>query len=260
MDKISVVIICKDEEQNIRRCLESVKWADEIVIYDTGSEDKTLDICKEYTHSIYIESSWQGFGHAKHSAVNHAKYDWIFSIDADEEVTESLKDRLFQLKDTLNPALAYRIKRSSFYMGKAIKYSGWQRDYTLRLFHRQYGNFNLKKVHESVETRAETQKLHEILNHYTYPKLKTHINKMILYSELGAESLYNKQKKSGIYMACFRGFIKFLKMYVFNLGFLDGKVGFALALNSGFGVYLKYLYLWERDRLSPPRNMRSRVS
>ena len=250
-NKISVVIICKNEENNIRRCLESVKWADEIVVYDTGSTDRTLNICAEYTSTIYVENNWEGFGKAKHDAVNHAKYDWIFSIDADEEVSECLKNKILQMKDTLNPAIAYRIKRNSFYMGKEVKYSGWQKDYTLRLFNRQYGNFNLKTVHESVETKAETQNLKEILYHYTYPQIKTHINKMIHYSELSAENLYNKHKKSCVCMACFRGFFKFLKMYVFNLGFLDGKVGFILALNSGFGVYLKYVYLWEKTYQSP---------
>jgi (heptosyl)LPS beta-1,4-glucosyltransferase len=247
MNKISVVIICKNEENNIRRCLESIKWADEIVIYDTGSTDKTLNICAEYTKTIYTENAWEGFGKAKHDAVGLAKNDWIFSIDADEEVSESLKNKILDMKDSLSKETAYRIKRNSFYMGKMIRFSGWQRDYTLRLFNRQYGNFNLKTVHESVETKANVMNLKEVLYHYTYPCIKTHISKMVYYSELGAGSWEQKGKRACIMKACLSGFFKFIKMYVFRLGFLDGKVGFILAINSGFGVYLKYVYLWEKN-------------
>ena len=245
-NNISVVIICKNEEHNIRKCLESVKWADEIVVFDTGSTDTTLNICAEYTRTIYTENDWEGFGKAKHDAVNLAKHDWIFSIDADEEVSESLREKILNMKDSLSKETAYRIKRNSFYMGKMIRFSGWQRDYTLRLFNRQYGNFNLKTVHESVETKARILKLKEAIYHYTYPCVKTHINKMVYYSELGAGSLEHKGKRVCIGTACIRGFFKFIKMYVFRLGFLDGKVGFILAINSGFGVYLKYVYLWEK--------------
>jgi len=245
---ISVVIITLNEEHNIRRCLESVKWTDEIVVYDTGSSDKTLDICKEYNCSIYQQSNWEGFGKAKNDAVKLAKYDWIFSIDADEEVSKDLEIAIHQILNATDKKNAYTIKRNSFYMGKMIKYSGWQRDYPLRLFNRKYGNFNMNLVHEAAEIEGEKGKISEVIYHYTYPHIKTHINKMTHYSELGASEAYKKNKKSSICKAVFNGFAKFIKMYLLNLGFLDGKAGLILALNSAFAGYLKYIYLWEKYR------------
>jgi len=243
-ENISVVIITKNEAHNIRRCLESVKWADEIVIYDTGSTDETIKICKEYNCSIYHQKAWDGFGQAKHEAVNLAKHNWIFSIDADEEVTEKLKAKIL----SADPSKAFRIKRVSFYMGKIVKYSGWQRDYTLRLFNRKTANFNLKKVHESVVTNGEVGVIDEVLYHYTYPYIKTHITKMISYCEIGANEAFKKDKKYSILRAILSAIGKFIKMYLLNLGFLDGKVGLVLAINSSFGLYLKYIYLWEMKR------------
>jgi len=242
---ISIVIICKNEKDNIRRCLESVLWADEIVVYDTGSTDNTLEICKEYDCSIYTQAKWEGFGKAKNEAVNKAKYDWILSIDADEEVSENLKNSILDILKTQNSHKAYRIKRSSYFMKKMIKYSGWQRDYTLKLFDRRYGNFNFKTVHEHVETKCEIGYIDDLLYHYTYPEIKTHIAKMIYYSELGALEAIKKNKKSNICKAIFKGIGKFIKMYFLNLGFLDGKAGFVLATNTIFYVYLKNIYIWE---------------
>ena len=247
---VSVVIISKNEENNIKRCLESVKWADEIVILDTGSIDNTLSICKEYGCSVYKLDRWEGFGKAKHQAVNNAKYDWIFSIDCDEEVSEELKQKIFSILDTHQlekeeKIKAYRIKRESYYMGKLVRFSGWQRDFPLRLFNKRYGNFNHKIVHEHVETSSEIEFIYEKLYHYTYPMIKTHISKTVYYSELAALQAFNKKKKSGITKAILRGLVTFIKMYIINFGFLDGKVGLILAINSAFGTYLRYLYLWE---------------
>ena len=252
MDKLSVVIICKNEEQNIRRCLESVKWADEIVVYDSGSTDKTIEICNEYSCAVFHNKSWEGFGKAKREAVNLAQNDWIFSIDADEEVSEGLKKTIVDIIAHTDSLKAYRIKRDSFYMGKMIKYSGWQRDYTLRLFNRKNGNFNLKIIHESVEVDCKIGRIYEVIYHYTYPFIKTHFTKMISYSELGAISAYQKKKQSSICKAYICGVAKFIKMYIINLGFLDGKVGIVLALNSSIGVYMKYIYLWEQYVLDSP--------
>lgn len=248
MSKLSVVIICKNEERNISRCLESVKWADEIVIYDSGSHDSTLTICEQFNCNIFHNHNWEGFGQAKNEAVNLAKFDWILSIDADEEVSEKLKFKIQDILKNPNPTPAYKIKRISYYMGKQINYSGWQRDFPLRLFNRKYGNFNLKLVHESVQINSKPVYIKEEILHYTYPFIKTHIDKMIRYSELGAEQSFEKNKTAGICKALSSGIAKFFKMYILNFGFLDGKTGLILAVNSAFGVYLKYIYLWEKNK------------
>jgi len=243
---VSVVIIAKNEEHNIGRCLKSVQWADEIVVLDNNSTDSTTEICRQFNCKI-IESDWIGFGPLKRKVVDAASHDWIFSIDSDEEVSDRLKDRILKVleKPQLN---GYRIKRDSFYLGKKIRYCGWDRDYQLRLFNRKYGTFNDKPVHESVSIPGEVGRIEEALFHYTYPKIQSHVEKMNRYSELGLDLLIEKGKSASILSAVLRGIVKFIKMYFFQRGFLDGKVGFVLCYNSAFGVYLKYLKLWEMNR------------
>ncbi len=243
---LSVTIITLNEEKNIERCLKSVLWADEILIVDSGSTDKTLEICKKYNCKI-IQTEWLGFGPTKKLAVKFAAHDWILCIDADEQVTEELKQRIGQI--LANPqAVGYRIKRKSFYLGKMINHCGWDRDFPLELFNRQFGNFNDKLVHEFVVLSGEVKKIKQPLLHYTYPSIASHIKKMDKYSQLGAESAAQKGKSATISGAIIRGIIKFIKMYFLQLGFLDGKIGFVLCYNSAFGTYLKYLKLWEKNR------------
>ena len=145
---LSVSIITKNEEDNIERCLDSVKWANEIIIVDSGSTDHTLEICKSYNCKI-IETEWLGFGLTKQIGVNAATNNWILSIDADEEVTSELKNKILELVQSTT-FHAFNIKRVSYYLKKRIQYSGWQTDRPLRLFNKQYGNFNDASVHESV--------------------------------------------------------------------------------------------------------------
>ena len=244
-NKLSVTIITKNEEKNIGRCLESVKWADEIIVVDSGSEDKTLSICREYNCKI-VQTGWFGFGLTKQKAVAAAKYDWIFSIDADEEVTPQLQKKLQSiLKDP--QADGYRIKRESFYLNRWIKHCGWNRDYPLRLFNRQKGGFNDKPVHESVIVKGRISRIHEILKHYTYPDLTSYLNKMEHYSSLSAEDASKKKQKASVCKAIMHGISKFLGMYFIEAGILDGKTGLILSINSAFSVYYKYLKIWEKS-------------
>ncbi|MCD4693484.1 MAG: glycosyltransferase family 2 protein [Calditrichales bacterium] len=245
INKLSVVIITQNEEKNIERCLKSVQWADEIVIIDSGSTDATLEICRRFNCKI-IQTEWLGFGLTKRLAVDSATHDWILSLDADEEVTKELKEKTIEiLKDPKFDG--YSIKRKSFYLGKMIKHCGWNNDYPMRLFNRMKGNFNDKEVHEKVVVNGKKTTIEEYFLHYTYPTIGSHINKMHKYALLGAKELKKKNKKATIIGAIFRSWMKFLKMYFLRRGFLDGKIGFILSCNSAFGVYLKYLKLWEKD-------------
>ncbi len=246
-NKISCVIVTKNEQANICRCLQSVQWMDEILVLDSGSVDETVKICKEFGCKV-VETEWMGFGKTKRFAVEQAKYDWIFSIDADEEMTTELRETLQQLLQTANPAAGYYIKRRSFYLGKRIRFSGWNRDYPLRFFNRKFGNFNEKEVHESVRIAAPKKNIEDCLLHYTYPTIESHIQKIDLYSTLGAQQLLAKGKQASVFTAVMRGKVKFLKIYILQAGFLDGLEGLVLALISAFGVYLKYLKLWELTR------------
>lgn len=244
-NKLSVTIITKNEEDNIQRCLNSVKWADEIVVVDSGSTDKTVDICKLYPNCKVHYIPWQGFGKQKQTAINLTKNDWVLSLDADEEISQELKEDIKRILD--NPlANGYKIKRKSYFLNKIINHCGWNNDYTLRLFNRFKGKFNQKLVHESVNIEGNATIINSPIIHYTYPKIEDHVTKMIRYSKLGA---MNKKANASIVNALIRGFLKFFKMYFLKLGFLDGKRGFILCFNSGFGVYLKYIYIWEKNNV-----------
>ncbi|MFO7660580.1 MAG: glycosyltransferase family 2 protein [Candidatus Cloacimonadaceae bacterium] len=247
MHKLSVSIITKNEEHNIRRCLESVIWADEIVVVDSGSVDKTKEICREYECKI-IESEWLGFGKTKQLAVQNTSYNWVLSVDADEVITPELKSEITELLKSEPRHYGYRIKRSSFYLGRQIRYCGWNRDYTVGVFNKNFGAFNDRTVHEFVEIKGEIGLLNGIMLHYTYPTLNLHFDKMRRYSEMGAQNLYQKGRSSSPCAAILRGCLKFLKMYLLQLGCLDGKLGFLLSYNSAWGIYQKYILLWEKNK------------
>ncbi len=244
---LSVVVITKNEEKVIERCLKSIRWANEVVvIIDNRSTDSTPDICRKYNCEVMF-SDWLGFGLMKKLAVDSATNDWIFSIDSDEEVGDDLKNVILAVMQ--NPEYeGYRIRRIGYYLDKPILHCGWDRDYPLRLFNRKYGNFNDKIVHESVQIQGKIGRIDAPLFHYTHPMIHAHIEKMNRYTDLGAEQLIEKGKSSSILSAVIRGLIRFIKMYFLQRGFLDGKIGFILCHNSAFGVYLKYIKLWEKNR------------
>ncbi len=247
MVKLSVVLITKNEAQNISRCLKSVDWADEIVVLDTGSGDSTVDICTSAGCKVF-QSEWLGYGRSKALAVTKASNNWILSIDADEELSPELAEAIRKTLTTEPEFQAYRIRRCSYYLGKMIRYSGWNRDFPVRLFDRQFGTFNDKMTHESVIIEGPKGTFTEAMFHYTYPTIQSHIDKMQRYSELGAEALFQKSVRHAILFAVLSGWYKFFRMYILQAGFLDGKIGFVLAKNSAFGVYLKYLKLWQKWR------------
>jgi glycosyltransferase involved in cell wall biosynthesis len=242
--KLSVTIITKDEQENIRRCLESVAWVDEIIVADSGSTDDTLAICREFDCRI-LETEWRGYGPTKQLAAEAARHDWVLSVDADEEVSEALRAELETV--LASPGCrGYRIRRRSFYLGTLIRHSGWNRDYPLRLFHRGFGRWNDRVVHESITVDGKVGTIESPLLHYTYPTIDSHIDRMNLYAKLGAGLLHAEGRSASIPGAVMRGVAKFLKMYVLQAGFLDGRLGFVLSYNAAFGVYLKYLKLWEK--------------
>ncbi len=244
MNKISAVIITKNEEHNIRRCLKSISWADEVVVLDTGSEDRTKAICEEMGARIY-DSEWLGFGPTKRKAVGLANYDWILSLDADEQVSEELQIKIKKILKEGTDYAGFKIKEQTFYLGQKIKYSGWNNEYHLRLFNKKYGNFNERTVHESVEMEGEIGRLEEVIWHYSIPSITIHVFKMNHYTDMAAKDLFEKSRKSTPYYAFFRALWAFFRMYVIKLGILDGKYGFVLAINSAYYVFLKYSKVWE---------------
>ncbi|MCA9733637.1 MAG: glycosyltransferase family 2 protein [Deferribacteres bacterium] len=242
--KISCVLITKNEAKNIARCLESVKWMDEIVVVDSESTDRTLEICKEFDCKI-DRHEWMGFGKTKAYAVSLAENDWIFSIDGDEAMTPELRKTIENLLQSDERKAGYYIKRRTYYLDRLIRFSGWNRDYPLRFFNRTFGTFNEKEVHESVRINEQKEHIEEFLLHYSYPNISSHLQKIDRYSTLGAQQLYDKGKSVSFFSAILRGKMRFIKMYFLQCGILDGPEGFILALISAFGVTMKYLKLWK---------------
>jgi glycosyltransferase involved in cell wall biosynthesis len=238
---LSVIIITKNESLHIRRCLESVSWADEIIVYDSGSEDDTVSICKEFTPNVFV-TDWPGFGLQKQRALDKASHDWVLSIDADEEISASLKQEIKTvIKNTT--ADGFDIPRLSSYCGRQIKHGSWWPDYVLRLFRRNSAKFSNDIVHERILITGITKKLQNPIFHESYINHEEVITKLNSYSSLGAEKLYLSGKQSTLYGAIGRSFWTFLRDYLFRFGIFDGEEGLMLAISNAETTYYKYLKL-----------------
>ncbi len=248
MTPISVVMIVKNEEAIIKRCLNAASWADEIVVLDTGSSDSTPQICKDLGAKVSYLDKWEGFGKARQQACSLASNDWVLSLDADEIVSEELAETLQKLRETRLEKASYRVRIRSHYLGKAINYCGWQKETHIRLFNRNWAGYNDALVHESLLSSVPVLCLSGTIEHYTYPTKARHLEKMKLYGSLGAEKLYNSGKKTSLAEAGLRAAFTFLKMYLLKLGFLDGWQGWELCKTTAWGTWYKYWLLWKKQK------------
>lgn len=239
---ISAIIITKNEENNIRDCLNSISWVDEIVVVDSGSSDATVSICKEFG-CIVQETDWPGFGPQKNRALALATKPWVLSIDADERVTPELRDEIQALIQSEPQQNGFEPPRSSNFCGRFMKHSGWYPDHVLRLFRRESARFTDDIVHERVICEGAIRKLSNPLLHYTYDTLFQAVEKANLYSDLGAEKLFKEGKRSGLTKAVLKGFWAFFRTYLLRAGFLDGKQGLMLAITNAEATYYKYAKL-----------------
>lgn len=240
---LSIVIITKNESAHIGQCLESVKWADEIIVLDSGSDDDTVNQCLQYTDKVY-QTDWPGFGIQKQRAVNKAQGQWVMSIDADEMITPDLKLEIVEAtrQTEFN---AYKIPRLSNFCGQQIHHSGWWPDYTVRLFRRHFGQFTNDPVHETVTVEGKVGRLKNPLLHDTYTDLEEMLDKMNNYSSLSAGMLYQAGRRSSLGKAVLRAFWAFFRTYIIRAGFLDRRYGLMLAISNAENTYYKYLKLLE---------------
>lgn len=243
---LSVIIITKNEESHITQCLESVKWADEIIVLDSGSTDKTVEICKQFTSHVF-KTDWQGFGIQKQRALEKATGDWMLSIDADETISSQLRTEI-ETAIQSSEFSGYQIPFLSNYCGKQIKHSGWYPDYHLRLFRRNESEFSIDIVHEKIYVKGEIGFLKSPILHDSYTDLNEVLIKINSYSSLQAQKLFERGAKSSLSKAIFRALWKFIQTYFVKAGFLDGKHGLMLAISSSEGVYYKYLKLLELQK------------
>jgi glycosyltransferase involved in cell wall biosynthesis len=248
--KLSSIIIAKDEESNIERCVKSqIGVVDDIVVLvDSRTSDKTFEIATSF-ENVYAEKvEWKGYGATKNYAISKTKNDWVLWIDADEEITDELKNELLQFKNTAPEFNSYEVARRAFFLGKWIKHSGWYPSRVVRLFNKKFAEFNEKSVHENLIAQGKHGILQHDLNHYTDPSIHHYFNKFNNYTTLAAKDLHAKGKRASISDIIIRPVFLFLKMYIFKLGFLDGLHGLILAVFSSVYVFTKYSKLWELNR------------
>lgn len=241
---LSVVIITHNEEDNIRACLESIRWAGEIVVVDSESSDGTEEICRQFGVDFYREP-WKGFAQQKNSAIEKATRKWILSLDADERVTSQLRDEIATVLESEHPKDGYFIARKNFFLGRWIRRCGWYPDYTLRLFKREKGRFGIREVHESIELEGNAGRLTCPMEHHTYRSLGDFMERLDRYSTLAAQELLKERKRYGIHHILLRPPFTFINMYVFRAGFLEGYYGLILSVLYAFYTFLKYIKLRE---------------
>ncbi len=244
---LSVGIITKNEEKIIKKTLEAVeKIADEIVIVDSHSTDRTLEIANNFGSKI-IKQDWLGYGGQKNKVIENCSNDWILLLDADEIITDSLiKEIESIIVQKTNKVYAIKMRTVAF--SKEIKFGGWSSSYRIRLFQKKSGKYNEDRVHEKFETSEKVFKLKNHINHYSYFNLEDYINKMNIYTSNAAKDIVEKNKKITIGKIIFKPIFSFLKMYIFRLGFLDGIEGLLLALMSSIYTLSKYFKALELKR------------
>jgi glycosyltransferase involved in cell wall biosynthesis len=244
MTSVSVTIITKNEAGNIRSCLESVRWASEIVIVDQFSEDGTAEISEKLGARVFQEP-WQGFARQKNSAIDKARGPWILSLDADERVPPPLRGEIEKVLARDDALDGYAIARKNFFCGKWIRHGGWYPDYNLRLFRRNAGRFQERTVHEKVVVRGPVGSLRHPLEHYTYKSVADYLHRLERYSRLAAAELASQGRRPRGYSLILRPLFTFFKMYALKGGFLDGRAGLFLAVSYGYYTFLKYYRISE---------------
>ena len=244
---ISISIICYNEEKKIRRCLESVKWADEIVILDSFSTDNTLNICREYTGKIF-QHKFDGHIQQKNRAIGHCSSEWIFCIDADEVVTDELRQSILSLDLDKNDIRGYYSARKVFYIGKWINHGGWYPDYKVRLINKNFARWGGINPHDELKVNGKTARLNGDLLHYSYENISAHINQVNKFTDIMSEEYKKLGEKPSVLNLTLRPLYKFIKMYFIKLGFLDGTRGFIIAGIGAFYVFMKFVKLYEKNK------------
>jgi len=254
---LSVCIICFNEERNIKRCLDSSTWADEIVVVDSMSQDGTVAIAREYTDKVY-QRQWPGYVDQKNFALSKAKGDWILSADADEEISQSLQYEIKKEIEKQNPKDGYRIPRRSFYQGRWIKHSGFYPDRQLRLFRRNKGYWVGKRVHERVHVSGKIGLLKNDLLHYPYKgTISGQLQAVDRFSTFLAENKFEEGERHSLFLLLLRPPLKFIEVYFFRLGLFDGLAGFIIALTSAYAMFVRYVKLRELERRVGNRHLSS---
>lgn len=258
--RISAVIIACDEEEKIGDAVRSVGWADEVLVIDSESTDRTRELAEELGARLIV-NSWPGFAAQKQFGVDAAENDWIFSLDADERVSPELREEILRLKARPEETLSagYRVPRLAFYMGRPVRHGGWHPDRQLRFFDRRRGRWSDRVIHESwrVNTGERVERLNGDILHYSVDTLQQH-NEMIRtrYAPLGAQQMFESGKRTSQLKIAVAGPAAFVSTYILKAGFLDGSAGWHIARFAAKHASLKHRLLRElQEKAEPPKNV-----
>ena len=244
MVRLSAIVITKNEEENIGECLESLSFVDEVVLIDSESTDRTVEIARQYTRQITV-APWRGYAGTKQMALEKARGEWILWLDADERVPVALAEEILNVLDR-NPSIAgFQMPRKAYFLGRWIKHSGWYPGYVIRLFRKNQGRFGEERVHETLQVDGPIGTLREPMDHYTDRTVQHYFNKLNRYTSLAARDMKDRGRRISVPGILVRPVIMFMKMYIIKAGFLDGIQGFLLAVFSSYYIFIKYTKLWE---------------
>ena len=244
MAAVSVVVITKNEEKNIRDALSSASFADEIIVLDSFSTDGTVDICREFTDRVFQEN-WRGFSGQKQRAVELARNDWVFVLDADERITPALAEEIKKLMEAGPERPGYYCPRRNHFMGREIRHGGWYPDYSVRLFDKKRGRFKERAVHEAVRLDGVAGYLKNPMLHFTYDSVSDYILRADKYSTLAAQEMHKEGRRAKTSDLFLRPHMTFIRMYLLKRGFMDGVHGLLLAGLYSYYTFSKYAKLME---------------
>jgi len=252
---ISVVIPCKNEEHHLEECVASVlHWANEVVIADSGSTDRTLEIAKRLCESFpatchLIERDFINFSSFKSWACQQCRHDWVFVLDADERMTPSLSREIDLALSASSPFDAYAVRFETYFLGHRIRYGKWNHKGVVRLFRKSRCNYCTREVHERIDVpEHKVKQLVSPLKHFTCTSLERWFHKKCTYAVYGANELAKRGRRAGVIDLLLRPIAQFVTGYLLRFGFLDGIPGLVVAIDDAFSTYLKYLKLWETQQ------------
>jgi glycosyltransferase involved in cell wall biosynthesis len=244
---LTVIILTKDVADRIERLMESVTWADEILVVDSGSTDDTLSICRRYTDKI-LEHPYEGYARQQNFALDHASHDWVFLVDSDEWVPAELAREVRETIDRGASQEGYFLYRDNYFFGRRMSHAGWGSDEVMRLFRKSKGRFADKSVHPSVEIEGSRGWLNNRIRHEPYPTLDEYLEKFCRYTLWGARDAHQKGKRANIWRLFFHPAGRFFKMFILRGGCLEGIHGLVLSMMGSMSVFMKYARLWEMQK------------
>jgi glycosyltransferase involved in cell wall biosynthesis len=248
--KLTVTVITRDEASDIAAALESVAFADEIVVVDSGSRDDTVAIARRYTDRVLMRD-WTGYVDQKNYAASLASHDWILSLDADERVTPPLGAEIAALLRGDPGASAFRIPRVTWHLGRWVRSTDWYPDYQTRLYDRRAAQWTGRYVHEAVTVRGATGRLRGELQHFAYRDIADHLETMDRYTTLAARQMHEAGRRAGAFDLAVHPPLAFLRNYVARGGVRDGLAGFVISAMNSYYVFLKFAKLWELRSAAP---------